>query len=149
MDLAQLNVSRMLAPIDSAQMADFVARIDHVNSAAENAPGFVWRLTGPVPSRVLRRVFGEDQLLVNLSVWRSAEELAAFVFRDDQHFSVMRRRREWFEATADAMVVCWWLPEGTVPTLWEAGARLQRLRTEGPGPDAFPLSHAATYPPWA
>jgi hypothetical protein len=42
--LAQVNIGRLLAPLDSAQLADFVAALDPVNAAAEAAPGFVWRL---------------------------------------------------------------------------------------------------------
>jgi hypothetical protein len=42
--LAQLNVVRLAAPLDSAQLADFVAGLEPVNAAAEAAPGFVWRL---------------------------------------------------------------------------------------------------------
>jgi hypothetical protein len=39
--LAQVNIRRLLAPLDSAQLADFVAGLDPVNAAADAAPGFV------------------------------------------------------------------------------------------------------------
>ena len=42
--LAQANVARAKAPLDSPQLADFVAALDPVNRIAERAPGFVWRL---------------------------------------------------------------------------------------------------------
>ena len=42
--LAQLNVARLVAPIDSPELADFVARLDEINALAEASPGFVWRL---------------------------------------------------------------------------------------------------------
>ena len=35
--LAQVNVSRLLAPLGSE-------RLERVNAAADTAPGFVWRL---------------------------------------------------------------------------------------------------------
>ena len=41
--LAQVNIARMLAPLDSAIMADFVARLDAINALADGSPGFVWR----------------------------------------------------------------------------------------------------------
>ena len=137
----------MLAPIDSPQMADFVARIEDVNTAAEAATGFVWRMTGNVSWAVSRRLFGEERLLVNLSVWESAQDLSAFVFRDDQHAPALRARRSWFAATAEPMTVCWWVPAGTVPTLREAAAKLQQLRSLGPSQDAFPLAEADAWPP--
>ena len=42
--LAQINIARMLAPIDHAVMADFVAQLLPINALAEQSPGFVWRL---------------------------------------------------------------------------------------------------------
>jgi uncharacterized protein DUF3291 len=43
-ELAQVNIGRLVAPLDDAQLADFVALLDPVNAAADIAPGFVWRL---------------------------------------------------------------------------------------------------------
>ena len=42
--LAQVNIGRLVAPLDSPQLADFVAWLDPVNAVADAAPGFVWRL---------------------------------------------------------------------------------------------------------
>ncbi|MCU1238251.1 MAG: hypothetical protein JWP63_6218, partial [Candidatus Solibacter sp.] len=42
--LAQVNIGRMLHPIDDPRMADFVAQLDPINALADAAPGFVWRL---------------------------------------------------------------------------------------------------------
>ena len=42
--LAQVNVARLLAPLESAQLEGFVQALDPVNASAEAAPGFVWRL---------------------------------------------------------------------------------------------------------
>ncbi len=43
-ELAQVNVSRLLAPLESPQLAPFMAALDEVNAAREVAPGFLWRL---------------------------------------------------------------------------------------------------------
>jgi len=37
----------LLAPLDSPQLAGFVARLDDINALADSAPGFVWRLQTP------------------------------------------------------------------------------------------------------
>ena len=42
--LAQLNIARPVAPLDSAVMADFVRDLPLINGIADAAPGFVWRL---------------------------------------------------------------------------------------------------------
>jgi Domain of unknown function (DUF3291) len=39
--LAQVNVARMREPLDSPQLAEFVAPLDPVNAAAAEAPGYV------------------------------------------------------------------------------------------------------------
>jgi hypothetical protein len=58
MQLAQVNVARMKAPLDSAEMSDFVARIAEINALADASPGFVWRFAtdqGNVIREVMRR----------------------------------------------------------------------------------------------
>ena len=44
MQLAQVNIGRILAPMDSPVMAEFKANLDPINALAEATPGFVWRL---------------------------------------------------------------------------------------------------------
>jgi Domain of unknown function (DUF3291) len=39
--LAQLNVGRMLGPIDAPEITDFVANLEPINAIADTAPGFV------------------------------------------------------------------------------------------------------------
>jgi hypothetical protein len=53
--LTQVNIARMKAPLESPIMADFVARLDEINSLADRSPGFVWRLqTDEVNATYLR-----------------------------------------------------------------------------------------------
>ena len=42
--LAQINIGRILGPIDSPVMAEFVANLDRINGLAEKSTGFIWRL---------------------------------------------------------------------------------------------------------
>jgi heme-degrading monooxygenase HmoA len=93
--LAQINVGRFLAPIDSPQIRDFVDNLDRINALAESQPGFVWRLVGEGNNATDVRPFEDPDTAVNLSVWESLETLAAFVYRT-AHRDIMRRRREWF-----------------------------------------------------
>jgi len=41
---AQVNIARLRAPLDSAQLSGVVAALGPVNAAADGAPGFAWRL---------------------------------------------------------------------------------------------------------
>lgn len=137
MHLAQLNISRMLAPdINHPIMADFVAQLDTINRLAEASDGFVWRLTGDGNNATDLRPFDDERIIVNMSVWASLEQLQAFVFRS-LHTVVMKDRRRWFEKPDQMMTVLWWVPVGHVPTVDEAKERLAFLNAHGPGPTAF------------
>ncbi|MFI5101044.1 MAG: DUF3291 domain-containing protein [Actinomycetes bacterium] len=137
MHLAQLNVARLLEPLDSPRLADFVAALDEVNAVADAAPGFVWRLQTESGNATDVRPWGDD-VIVNMSVWESVESLRAYVY-GPEHAAVLRRRREWFSVLGTPHVVLWWVPAGHVPDLVEAGARLAGLERDGPGPEAFTL----------
>jgi hypothetical protein len=69
-------------------------------------------------------------------VWESIEALWRFVY-DGRHLEVMRRRREWFTRLAEAHLVLWWIPAGSIPTLTEMRERVEYLREHGPTPHAF------------
>ncbi len=133
--LAQVNVARPLAPLDTPPRADFVAALEPVNARADRAPGFVWRLQTEEGDATALRI-GDDRTLVNMSVWTSFEALRAFVYDDPGHRAVMRRRREWFERM-ELVLALWWVPAGHVPTIAEADERLRLLGARGPSPDAF------------
>jgi hypothetical protein len=136
--LAQVNIAVLLAPIDSEQLRGFVEMLDPVNAIADAAPGFVWRLQTEDGDATSIRAFDDERIIVNLSVWESAEALGDFVFAS-RHLEVLRRRREWFEKMATAYVAMWWVPAGTIPTVDEAKARLELLEARGPSPEAFTL----------
>ncbi|MVM36013.1 DUF3291 domain-containing protein [Spirosoma sp. HMF4905] len=137
MPLAQLNISRMLAPdINHPIMVDFVVQLDAINQLAEQSNGFIWRLTGDGNNATSLRPFEDDRIIVNMLVWESAETLQNFVFRS-MHIEVMKGRRKWFEKPNQMMTVLWWVPTGHVPTVEEAKERLEHLNAHGPGPTAF------------
>jgi Domain of unknown function (DUF3291) len=142
--LAQVNIGRLVAPLDSPRLADFVAGLDPVNAVADGAPGFVWRLQTEDGNATALRAFEADAegsdggILINMSVWESVEALAAFVY-GDAHLAVLRRRREWFERLKDDYAALWWVPRGHIPTITEAEDRVKSLREHGPTPQAFTL----------
>ena len=140
MQIAQLNLARMLAPLDDPIMADFVASLAPVNAAADVSPGFVWRLADESGTGATSiRIDDDDMLIVNMSVWATPEDLTAFVRGQHGHVGALRRRYEWFERAERPMVVLWWVEDGHRPTLGEAGERLEHLRANGPTPAAFPF----------
>src|SRR5574341_824674 len=94
--LAQVNIGRILAPLDGPIMAGFVARLDEINALADESPGLVWRLQTEEGNATDLRPYDDDRILVNMSVWESLEDLKAYVYKS-VHAEVMRQRRQWFE----------------------------------------------------
>lgn len=133
--LAQLNIAKMKYPLDDPRMQAFVDQLEAVNALADNAPGFVWRLQSDEGNATAIDFFGTDTL-VNMSVWQDVESLRDYVFRSD-HKDVLARRHQWFERMQDIYAVLWWIPAGSIPTLEQAGERLDSLRERGPDPHAF------------
>jgi hypothetical protein len=144
--IAQINVGTMRAPLDSAGLAGFVALLQPLNALADAAPGFVWRLQADgADDATDLRPYDDPMVIVNMSVWTSLEALREYVYRTGPHLDTMRRRRDWFVAPERAHLALWWLAAGEIPTVAEGMARLERLRTHGPGPEAF--TFRAAFPP--
>jgi len=142
--LAQLNIGRLVSPVDSPLVAEFMALLDPVNALADAAPGFIWRLQTDAGNATSLHIYGDDTLNVNMSVWASKEALWDFVYSGD-HLGVMRRRREWFTRIEQFMCL-WWVPAGHLPDIPEAEERLTHLREHGPAPHAFTFK-ASFQPP--
>jgi Domain of unknown function (DUF3291) len=136
--LAQVNIARLAAPLDSPQLVDFVANLEPINAIADASDGFVWRLQTEEGDATALRIFDDDWVIVNMSVWESIEALRNYVYRSP-HADVLRRRQEWFEKMIEVHVALWWIEAGTLPTLRDAEERLSTLRAEGPTPQVFTL----------
>src|SRR3712207_9558908 len=89
--LAQLNIARLVAPLEDPRLAGFVELLPKVNALAEASPGYVWRLVGEGDDATDLRPFGED-VIVNLTVWASMKTLYDFTYRTS-HLEPLRRRR--------------------------------------------------------
>lgn len=136
--LAQLNIGRLLYPLEDPRIADFTNALAEINALAEATPGFIWRLQSVEGNATqIEHPWSADPLmLVNMSVWTDVESLKTYAYKTT-HVDFFRRRREWFEPATQAHAVLWWVPAGHVPTLEEAEERLSQLRTQGPTPSAF------------
>ena len=134
--IAQLNIARAKAPLDTPLLADFVAQLDTVNALAEASPGFVWRLKSDSGNATDIRAYDDPLMIVNMSVWASIDGLFDFAYRTS-HTKVMNRRKEWFEPLPGPHMVLWWIHAGMVPTVEEAKPRLDYLAAHGPTATAF------------
>lgn len=134
--LAQVNIAKMLAPINSPVMAEFVNNLDRINALAENSDGFIWRLKDDTNNATSIKIYDDDFLIINLSVWSSIETLFSFVYQS-QHLEIFKKRSSWFEKMPVMHMAMWYVPAGHVPTTDEAKSRLDHLRLHGETPFAF------------
>jgi hypothetical protein len=135
--LAQVNIGRFRAPIESAIMDGFRNALDSINALADQSPGFVWRLqTEDGNSTAIRPYAGDDLMAVTMSVWTSLESLQQFVYKS-RHVDSLRGRKQWFEEIEAPILALWWIPTGHIPSIEEAKERLQHLKEHGPTPLAF------------
>lgn len=138
--LAQINIARLLKPIDHPQIADFVNKLDEINILAEKSDGFVWRLKDDESNNATSlNPFNDPMLIVNMSVWEDVDSLKKYVYHSD-HVAVFMRRKEWFEKPTKAHMALWWVNKGEMPTAAEGRERLEYLQKNGNSPVAFSFS---------
>ena len=134
--LAQANIARMRATQGDPVMAGFVSRIESLNALADAAPGFIWRLQTDDGDATAIRVFEDELILFNLTVWESIEALEAYVYRSN-HLEAVQKRAEWFERPEKSPLVLWWIDAGHIPDEEEALRRFEALWENGPCAEAF------------
>jgi hypothetical protein len=136
--LAQVNVARLLAPLDAPSMQGFVAAIGSINRLAAASPGFLWRHGGEDGHGVSVQPAEGGPVFVNLSLWTDYDALHRFVYRSD-HARYLRQRSRWFAATPQPATALWWVAPGVHPTIDDALRRLRHLRDHGSTPRVFSL----------
>ncbi len=137
--LAQANVAYAIAPADDPRMAAYMARLDEMNTLADQSPGFVWRYL--TDSRdPAQREFADPLVLFNMSVWESIDALHAYTYRT-AHSEVYAGRKTWFvdekAVVGGKALAMWWIPRGERPTVAEGKRRMDYISANGPSPYAF------------
>lgn len=134
--LAQANIARMKAPMDDPVMQGFVEQLEPLNALADGSPGFVWRMQDEKGDATAIRVFEDELILFNMSVWESIEALQAYAYQSN-HVAAVRARGDWFVPMSKPNFVLWWFPSGHVPTVEEAKERFTLLWEHGPTAAGF------------
>lgn len=141
--IAQLNIAKMLAPIDSDIMHGFVSRLDEINALAEQSEGFVWRLKGDDNNATAIRIFEDDMLIINLSVWESIDALHTYTYKT-AHAELIKGRKDWFSALGKPHMALWWVKAGDIPLTTDAKERLEYLQANGASPYSFTFAKRFT-----
>ena len=145
MQLAQINIARMLAPLESEAMKEFRDFLAPVNLLAESSPGFVWRYRDENAFR-FEMPWEDDMVIVNMSVWKDVESLKNFTYQT-VHSYFLKSRKKWFHQLDHPHTVMWWVNDGYIPSLIEAKAKLDLLEKKGPTEDAFLFPQAELFQP--
>jgi hypothetical protein len=134
--LAQINIAHAQDSMDAETMKGFVARLDEINSLADKAKGFIWRLQSDQGDATSIKAFDDPFLLVNMSVWENLESLKNFVYKS-LHVELIRDRDAWFNKMLDAHQALWWIPAGHIPSVEEGKEKLYCLQNNGVSKNAF------------
>lgn len=134
--LAQVNIAKLLHPIDHPEIAEFVNNLDRINQLAEESSGFIWRLKDESGNATQLKYFPDPLMIVNMSVWESAKALKDFVYRSG-HLHIYLKRADWFAPHDSAYMALWWIPAGHIPSVAEAKDRLDHLNLHGESEYAF------------
>lgn len=134
--LAQINIARLIAPLDDPRIADFVGQLDTINQLAETSSGFVWRLKSDSGNATDLAYNDDPFVIVNMSVWESIDALREFTYQS-QHLTVFRERRKWFEKMTTPHYCLWWVPMGHRPKVAEGREKLEHYVRCGSTPEAF------------
>jgi len=134
--LAEINIARMLYSMEDPRFHGFVSRLDEINSLAEQSKGFVWRLKTDDGDAMSIRAFDDDQLIINMSVWESIDDLYQYSYYT-AHAELFKQRKDWFEHMSKPMMALWWVKKGHQPSLEEAKEKLELIQAHGPTEGAF------------
>ena len=129
--------------MDSPVMLDFVNNLDRINEIADASVGFVWRLAGDENNATALRVFEDDFMIINMSVWESLEALFDFTYKSG-HVEIFTRKKEWFSAMEAMHMAFWYVPVGHTPSPEEAKQRLKHLNDHGETPYSFSFKRKFT-----
>ena len=94
--LAQANIARFRASLDSTLMKEFVDFLEPVNKFAEESEGFIWRLTADdgKSASYIESPFKDEMMAINISLWRDMDTFKSFVY-GSVHAYFLKNKRKW------------------------------------------------------
>lgn len=134
MHIAQFNLARLKEGPDDPKLTSFEIGANMIRKAVDAAPGHVWSEQDVI----------DEVYFATRSVWQSVDLLRDFVY-SGIHRRYLDRSATWFEPSSGVNMVLWLIDDDERPDLRTARERLELLREQGPGPDAFDFSTAAAY----
>lgn len=131
MHIAQFNLARLRHGPDDPKLTSFGIGANMIQRAAAATPGHVWSQQDVIA----------DNIFATRSVWSSIDALREFVYTGI-HRRYLDRSSTWFLPGDGANMVLWRIEPGVEPSLETAQSKLDTLRRDGPGPEAFDFASA-------
>jgi len=140
--LAQANIARFRASLDSTLMKEFVDFLEPVNKFAEESEGFIWRLTADdgKSASYIESPFKDEMMAINISLWRDMDTFKSFVY-GSVHAYFLKNKRKWFDLKGHSQFFMWWLPKNERPTLQMAKEKLKYQERHGDTASAFSMQN--------
>lgn len=117
-------------------MADFAADLEKINALVDKHEGFVWRLKGEGDNATAIKVFEDDFLIINMSVWKNMKSLSDYVHKS-MHLEILKCKTEGFEKMNTMHFAFWQIDEYHTPIPIEAKERLEFLQVNWDSDFAF------------
>ncbi|WP_226664729.1 DUF3291 domain-containing protein [Microbulbifer aggregans] len=143
--LAQVNIAYGIETLDHPVMAGFVAELDRLNALADISEGFIWRLQSDEGDATAFKLYDDEKIILNMSVWESIETLKSYVY-SGEHLEILKQKKQWFEKTKSAHLVLWWVPAGEIPSIEDVKSKLSLIQKLGPSEQAFNFARAYPAP---
>ncbi len=146
MPLAEFNIGVLKYDWDDPRVADFADNLDRVFALAKRSDGYIWHLKeAEMEAAQLDRdgpLGGNPRTASTLSVWRDLASLEHYVFQT-VHKRFYDRRAEWYDPAEQGLrLVMWWVPDGHIPSIAEAAAKLALRSAAGDTDAAFGWDYA-------
>ncbi|WJV50765.1 DUF3291 domain-containing protein [Streptomyces flavofungini] len=122
----------------------YVARAEAADRARGTHFDVDWGVWGEftVPTWYSKGRTAETAALdATLSLWTGPRPAFDAIYTG-VHREALNRRHDWFERTEHPNYVCWWVPDGAIPTWQDGVSRLEHLHDHGPAPHAFTFRHS-------
>lgn len=140
--LVHANLALARASLDDPLMAGFTNYLDEIDALAQSSTGFIAQPEMPDEGQV----YGGN-LLLNVSIWETVEELETFTYHS-RHKSLLDRRQKWFYRRDYPAYVLYWASKAITVTEREIHRRFEQLHADGPTPLAFTFEKRFSVAEW-
>jgi hypothetical protein len=136
--LAQANYGQWKQDITRELVQAFYDRVGPIIQSAVESGGWVWSNAGGFyqDPRSVAAFDHNSQIIFNMTVWETFEDLKRFVF-NQVHGAMMQDRDQWIDRLPTQVSMMWWVKADERPTIAQAREKIALINSIGPSALAF------------